>query len=158
VRTLAACLLATLLAAGCGACPDGGGERLDATRIESWLHCEECNEGELEAVVAFGDEAVPSLAAALRGGLSPARRERMAQRLGAFYDAQHGTGTGGRGREAFIAHHVGKREALVRVRAAHALGFIGTGAAEAALREALALEQRPSVEQSLKKALARATR
>lgn len=113
--------------------------------------CEDCTDGELRAVVKLGAQAVPSLIATLRDGLSPASQALFEEQLGSFYDtaARKGRTT----RQEFVAHHVGNREALVRVRAARALGRIGTPAAQAALREALVIRQRPSVEESIRRAI-----
>src|SRR5512134_3649634 len=49
--------------------------------IVAWLECDECSEGELAAVVKLGQAAVPSLAANLRDGPSPARREQLRRHL-----------------------------------------------------------------------------
>jgi len=55
--------------------------------------------------------------------------------------------------EDFVAHHVGNREALHRSRAALALGRLGVGQAEKALRAALAEKQRPDVKDAIRQAL-----
>jgi hypothetical protein len=143
---------AVLLALGCeaGADPQRGADA--QRRIQDWLLCEECTDGELEGVVALGAGAVPSLVATLRGGLSPASRASFQQQLVETWDG--GPGSDARlSRDQFVEHHVGNRDALLRVRAARALGRIGTPEARAALREALVVRHRPSVEESIRDAL-----
>jgi len=125
--------------------------------IVAWLECEECWGGELGAVAALGDDAVPLLAATLDAGLSPASRAKLEAQLGAYYDQAEKRGAAALrwSRKDFVAHHLATRDAGYRSRAAEALGRIGGRDAESALRDALAKPQRPSVEQSIREALAR---
>jgi hypothetical protein len=125
--------------------------------LVAWFECEECWDGELEAVLALGKRAVPQLAATLDGGLSPATRAALEDQLGAYYDEAEKRDAGPRGwpRDAYVAHHVVARDAAWRSRAAEALGRIGGPHAEHALREAAARPQLPNVEQSIRDALAR---
>jgi hypothetical protein len=44
-----------------------GLSRDEEAAVHRWLLCEECVDGELDSVVAFGNRAVPALDAALRG-------------------------------------------------------------------------------------------
>ena len=141
---------AVLLCVSCGGEPDPQSAADAQRRIQDWLLCEECTDGELAAVTALGSEAVPSLVATLRMGLSPASRALLQQQLAETWKA---SGDARMSREEFISHHVGNRDALLRVRAARALGRIGTPEAQAALREALVVRQRPSVEESIRDAL-----
>lgn len=53
--------------------------------LVSWFECEECDEGQLEGVVALGPAAVPSLAAALRHGPAPERRAEIERELSESY-------------------------------------------------------------------------
>jgi hypothetical protein len=150
VRTLPA-LAALILCLSCGGAPSLQRAADAQRRIQDWLLCEECTDGELESVVALGAGVVPSLAATLRGGLSPASRALLEQQLAQTWDAGAPLRLS---RAEFVAHHVGNRDALLRARSARALGRIRTPEALAALREALLLRQRPSVEASIRAALA----
>jgi NAD-specific glutamate dehydrogenase len=143
-------LAALLLCLACGGATNTERAAESQRRIQDWLLCEECTEGEFAAVVTLGAEAVPSLAATLRGGLSPASRARLEEQLGEVWERGAPAHLA---RDEFIAHHVGNRDALLRVRSARALGRIRTPEALAALREALSLRQRPSVEESIRAAL-----
>lgn len=49
--------------------------------VVAWLECEECEEGQLEAVQKLGGAAVPTLAATLERGPSAASRERARRHL-----------------------------------------------------------------------------
>lgn len=131
------------------------------TSLVAWLECEECTDEQLAAVVALGPEVVPTLAATLREGLSPASRARLELQL----RERHAARVAGAGRhpasepvlglERYVAHHVRTRDALHRSRAAVALGRIRTPEARQALREALDQDPPPSVEQSIRDALGR---
>jgi hypothetical protein len=137
--------------------PGAGGVR---GTILAWLECEECTDGELAAVVDLGADAVPTLTATLRDGMSPAPRARLVRQLSerhaarVAYGLQHPDAAPILTEQEFIDHHVENRDALYRGRSALALGLIGTPAAEEALREALARPQSPSVEQMIRDALA----
>jgi HEAT repeat protein len=138
--------------------PMGARPTADA-RIAAWLDCDECGEGQLAAVVELGDAVVPSLAATLRDGLSPAYRKRLELRLREHYASRRARGETVSGEapslgvDAYVAQQVGSWEALHRSRAATALGRIGTEAARRALRETLEIPQRPSVEMAVRAAL-----
>src|SRR5687767_11119088 len=57
-------------------------QKADVRRIiEAWLECEECTEGQLNAVVRLGQVAVPTLSATLSGGPSVAKRSELGQHL-----------------------------------------------------------------------------
>src|SRR5688572_13230850 len=53
--------------------------------IMTYLECEECEQGELEAVVKLGQTAVPTLSATLRDGPSDANRELLRRQLSDTY-------------------------------------------------------------------------
>ena len=130
-------------------------DAVDARRtLLAWFECEECWSGELDAVAALGERAVPMLAATLEAGLSPASRARLEGQLVAYYDAARDAAPPGWSRDEFVAHHLGNRDASYRSRAAVALGRIGGREAEQALRSALDRAQPPGVEQAIRAALA----
>src|SRR5438045_405912 len=54
--------------------------------LKTWFECDECEAGELAAVVKLGEPVVPILGAVLRGGLSPATRELVRGQLADRYD------------------------------------------------------------------------
>src|SRR6266516_1719793 len=53
--------------------------------VTTWLECEECHEGELEAIVKLGTRAVPNLVEVLRAGPSQERQDAMRRHLIATY-------------------------------------------------------------------------
>lgn len=121
-------------------------------QLSRWLECDECWNGELAAVAAAGPKLEPSLIAVLREGMSPATRARLARQLQSSWDAAPHAAAGF-AREEYVALELGNRDALHRVRAALALGEIASITARAALEQALAQGQRPSVEQAIRAAL-----
>jgi hypothetical protein len=128
-------------------------------RLLAWFECEECTHEQLDAVVALGADVVPTLAATLREGLSPASRARLELQLRERHGARVAYGLRRPGAEpvldadAFVAHHLASRDALHRSRAATALGRIHTKEALEALRAELARDPPPSVQQSIRAAL-----
>jgi hypothetical protein len=143
--------------------PVGPEEKAAARRtVAAWFECEECVDGELQAVVALGSLAVPTLASTLLHGPSPAAlflvedglraRSRELHEFAAlapdtfpmlgdveFVDVY---------RANYVARHQG--------RAAWALGEIGGPDALRALRKALGAGLRPDVERGIRAALERA--
>jgi len=130
-------------------------------RLVAWLECEECGDGELVNVVALGPAVVPTLAAVLRSGMSPAQRAKLTLQLEQrweerrAYESEHASESRLASREQYVAGHLESRDALYRVRAATALGRIGSDEAIEALRAALSVPQRPSVERAISQALAK---
>jgi hypothetical protein len=121
--------------------------------IIAWLECDECSEGELEAVVKLGQAAAPTLAASLRDGPSPARREQLRRHL----EESHAR-LKDRSRTSaavYVQRHTENLEGLYRVRAARALSLIGGPAARQALETAQRQPYRDDVKQSIQAALAR---
>ena len=53
----------------------------DRRAVIAWLECEECEEGQLEAVRKLGAQAVPTLGATLERGPSAASRDRARRHL-----------------------------------------------------------------------------
>jgi hypothetical protein len=134
--------------------------RARQTLVE-WLECEECTEGQLEAVVSYRQSVVPSLAATLREGPPPASIERLRLHLAATYrqlkdyERTHPESKVSMTEEQYLQTYIGNYVALYKVRAAIALGRIGGAQATEALRAALAApENRDDVMTAVKEALA----
>ena len=160
-RLLGALIVIGLVAGGCPArvppapvMPTTAEKAVEIRRtIVAWLECEECDQGQLEAVVKLGEGAVPGLAASLRDGPAPARREQLRRHL-----EQSHARVKERSRTdaaAYVRRYTENHTALYRVRAAHALSVIGGPAARQALEEALAEPHRDDVKRSIRAALAR---
>lgn len=128
--------------------------------IVAWLECEECEEQQLEKVVALGTVAVPTLAATLKQGPSTASRELFRRHLADTYEqlvvyaSKHPQDKLPMSREQYIKTYMENYVALYRMRAARALGAIGNPAARRALEDALKLslrdDERNAVESSLR--------
>ena len=172
-RRVAAAVALALLGVGCWILPFGGRpvgptpvrpddaspERREQRVLKDWLECEECWEEELQAVVALGDEVIPQLVAVARGGMSAATRARLSAQLArrheerVAYGARHPAVAPVMDRERYIAHHVGNRDHLYRVRAIRAIGHIGTDKARSAL-EALRRETtHPGIQAEIRRVL-----
>jgi hypothetical protein len=130
------------------------------TALVAWFECEECTDGELDAVVKYGDAIVPSLAATLEGGLSPSKREEVRQHLQETYRAMVEYAKQGKrdlpqlSEQQYSDTYLGNTDSLYRIRAATALGRIGTPASRAALDSALKLKNlRPDVRRRVESAL-----
>lgn len=111
--------------------------------IVTWLECEECTAGELEAVVKLGTVAVPALAEVLHGGPSQASRELLRRHLITTYrelkkyETTHPEAKVAMSEEEYVKTYSDSHIALYQVRAAMALGAIGGPDAKRALGEAL---------------------
>ena len=83
-RTALPALLLLTLAAGCQALTP-----TERQIIDTWLGCIECDEGELDSVVALASRKRPETVAALQddllAGPSPARRQNMADQIDSSY-------------------------------------------------------------------------
>jgi hypothetical protein len=129
--------------------------------LRAWFECEDCQPSQLAAVTKYGQSILPSLAATLNGGLSPATRELLQRQLYERYDELVAQGEKNpklrisAGREDFTARHLGDFDARYRIRAAQALVAIGGPEARAALEAGLGKTQRDDVRavigESLKK-------
>lgn len=128
--------------------------------IVAWLECEECEDGERDAVTKLGQKIVPSLAATLRQGPSVASRERLRLHLKETYGemSKHSGAAGGTSLEYsetdFVNTYLANYEALYRVRSAQALAAIGGDEARKALELANSGHLRPDVKRALELALA----
>jgi hypothetical protein len=107
--------------------------------VTGWLECDRCAEGQLERVVAQGDDAVPLLAVALSDGLSPAARELLRRHLvRVYFDLSASEVNSGRrpidhgGLSAFLDDYLGAADRRVQTRVREALRAINTEAAHSA--------------------------
>lgn len=126
--------------------------------LSAWLESEDSDLSELTALTRYGQSVVPSLAAALDAGPSPARRERLRRSLNLEYDelATQVRKDATRkipSREDYIAHYLGNFEALYRARAAQALGALGGQVARNALESALGKTTRSDVRTAIQRSL-----
>jgi hypothetical protein len=127
-------------------------ETVNAIRaLATWFECDECHPAQLSAVTRFGQFVVPSLAATLNGGLSPAIRELLQRQLYERYGELVAQGEKNpklrisAGREEFTARHLDDFDAKYRIRAAQALVAIGGPEARAALEAGLGKTERADV-------------
>jgi hypothetical protein len=127
-------------------------QKAEARRtIIAWLECEECTEGQLEAVVKLGAAAVPSLAASLREGPSQASREVYRRNLAATYrelkdyERTHPEAHVTMSEEEYVRTYMENYVALHQTRSATALGAIGGPEARRALEEASRAQFRDDV-------------
>jgi hypothetical protein len=129
--------------------------------LTTYFECEECHPVQLIAVTRYGDAIIPSLAATLHGGLSPASRELMRRSLAARYEQLVRQGEKdpkfkiSASEKEFVARHLEDFDARYRIRAAQALAALGGPQARAALEAALSktarADVRTVVQQSLDK-------
>ena len=137
---------------------------LDVQRtIVNWLECEECNEGELKAVIALGDRAVGPLGEYLRSGPPQQSIDQLTQHLIATYQEKvaiaraPGPSAPPMTQDQTVALYVGNYVRLYKTRAASALGAIGGANARAQLTQSQS-QQDTDVANAVQKALARASR
>ena len=137
-------------------------ERAEEARqaLVEWFECEECEEGQLQAVVKHGPPVIPLLRSALLRGTAPATRELMRRSLAKRYDElvrfqkTHPYSKVGSSKEAFIATNIENLDARYQVRAAQALAAIGGAASRRALEEGLEAAKRSDVRESIKASMA----
>jgi hypothetical protein len=115
------------------------------TVVTSWLECDDCTDGELQAVVKLGSSAVPSLTDTLLNGLPKPRRDahtkHLLNRYRALkeYEKTHPDSPMTQTEQEFVSRYLEKYETSHRTRAARALGRIGGAEAANALDKASAL-------------------
>lgn len=126
-------LLAAALFLRCGCRLDREGQEL----VRTWLLCDDCADPIRARVAALGDCAVPTLAGALNEGPSAAGRANAEAQFRVLY-AQLGPLPASEAE--FVASYLAHYVATWQVRAALALGDIGSPRAERALRAALAAD------------------
>jgi hypothetical protein len=101
--------------------------------VRRWLLCEECNEGELDSVVALGGRVVKVLGEALEGPPASGRENIRLQAGGMFARIPSPLVTQG----VYIQHFVDNYVATYQSRAAMALALIPTPAAHQLLLNAI---------------------
>jgi hypothetical protein len=127
--------------------------------IVAWLECEECIDGELEAVVRLGPVAERTLANTLIAGPSPAARALLERELRARYqELREYASTRPKVRfemseDEFVEAYLSNTLDLYGVRSAHALAALGGPGAEDAFRRALEADLRPDVQRAVQAAL-----
>jgi len=127
--------------------------------IVAWLECEECTEGQLEAVTRLGPVAVPTLAVTLRQGPPPANRElHRAHLVDTYrqlkdYEKQHPQNKVTMSEDEYVRFYTANQTALYQIRAAQALATIGGADARRALQEALQLPLRDDVKATVRDSL-----
>lgn len=99
--------------------------------VAAWLECEECEEGQLEAVKKLGSSAVPTLGATLERGPSAASRSRVRRHLEdsygkiAEYVKKNPEEKLEVSQEEYVKIYLENYAANYRVRSAQALAAIG---------------------------------
>ena len=110
-------------------------------------------------MLRLGPVAVPTLAATLRGGPSPATREKSRRELQTRYaELRDYAGTHPDARfdaaeDAWVEEQLANEEGRYQVRSAEALAKLGGGEAKQALTDALATPLRPDVQTVVRKSL-----
>lgn len=115
-----------------------------------WLTCDECIEGELEAVLKMGEAAVPELASALIDGpdseVIDSYRQFLEEQYSRLADRAVLEGVGFEtSRTEYVDKYVSNLIARYQIRAARALGYIGGNDAREALEGALSSQARDDV-------------
>lgn len=108
-------------------------------QVDRWLLCDECVDGELDAVVAFQGRAVGRLTLALIEGPTQGRIDMMTLKYRDSYRriaARMGPNPRGVSEAQYINRHLANYQAVYQTRSAIALGRIGTPQAIATLRAA----------------------
>ena len=127
--------------------------------IVNYMECDECDVGQLEAVVKLGALAVPTLAVSLREGPSPSQIEMLRRNLTKTYrelkayEMTHPDAVVPGTEEQYVKTYLENYVALYQVRAATALGKIGGPEARRALQEASIAPVRDDVRSVVKAAL-----
>ena len=129
--------------------------------IAEWLQCEECVDGELDALVQLGAPlAEPTLAATLLGGPSPASLALREAELRVRYlelvefARSHPHAPVGMDLEQHVATYLANFVALQRIRSAQGLAALRGPGAVSALRKTQGLNLRQDVREAVDEALA----
>jgi hypothetical protein len=148
---------------GCAASTSKERAAGEATRayrtILNYLECEECTQGELQAVTQLGRQAVPTLVACLNKGPSQANRELLRQHLVTTYGQlksyakTHPEAEISLTEKEYVDTYMDNYVALYQARAATALAAIGGPAAKEALANALRAPIREDVKTSVRDSL-----
>jgi hypothetical protein len=159
IATLLVLLLGTCSSA-CARTPAQSQSNEDRV-LQAWLTCEECSDGELDAVVKLGSAAVPRLAEALRAGPPQLVLDETRKRLTATHQSMvdyartHADAAVPMSERDYVDRHTENFIALYQKRAATGLGAIGGPDAKRELTDALARPMRPEVLAAIREALQR---
>jgi hypothetical protein len=110
--------------------------------VVTWLECEECTEGELEKLLRYGEAAVPTLAATLERGPSPATLEKYRLHLESSYrnlveySRTHDEVKIDQSEEEYVKQYLENYQAHYAVRSAQALAKLGGPVARRSLEAA----------------------
>jgi len=110
--------------------------------VVTWLECEECTEGELEQLLKHGELAVPTLAAVLERGPSPATLEKYRLHLESSYrnlveySRTHEEVKLEQTEEEYVKQYLENYQAHYAVRSAQALSKLGGVGARRSLEAA----------------------
>jgi len=127
--------------------------------VIAWLECEECDDGELNALKKYGKLAVPTLIATLAKGPSPASLELMRRGLEVRYNnlveyaKSHRNIKVAQSKDDFVAHYMNNYVALYQIRSALGLAAIGGKEAGEALQRASRTPYRSDVLEVIKEQL-----
>jgi hypothetical protein len=119
--------------------------------VVTWLECEECTEGELERLLRYGEAAVPTLAAVLERGPSPASVEKYRLHLESSYRAlieysrTHDEVKIDQSEEEYVKQYLENYQANYAVRSAQALAKLGGPDARRVLEAASKRKMREDV-------------
>ena len=156
MRTLVVVALTFLSAiAGTRAMADERSDRLAAAQsaLIAWFECIECSNGELEAVLKFGNLVESALITTLQTGPSPAKRAEIEQTLREQHRSSPSQTISA---DRYVKLFSEDIDAGYRVRAAIALGRLRTpGALDALRTEANNGAQREDVREAARQALVR---
>jgi hypothetical protein len=137
----------------------GSAESEQAVRaIAAWLNSDDHDARRLAPLKKYGQAMVPSLIAALDAGPSSARREFARRSLETQYETLAAYSVSDskfrmRSKADFVQHYMGNFETLYRIRAAQALGAIGSSEARTALEAAAGKAGREDLRKELQRAL-----
>ena len=138
-----------------------GAQSTEVRAVQNWLRCEECSDGELQALLRLGTTAVPLLGSALRDGPPQAQREENRQHLVATYRSlteyarTHPFSPVPMTEAEYVQRHMDHYVDLYQTRAARGLGAIGGPDAKKELTQALDLPLPPDVLVAVRESLAR---
>jgi hypothetical protein len=88
--------------------------------VKAWMECQECTEGQLEAVLAMGPEQVRKALPLLKGVIPEKRRAEYEEQLAGSFDVST-SGSSHGSKQQYIERYVNKLERRYRVRTRIAL-------------------------------------
>ena len=127
--------------------------------VVTWLECEECTDGELERLLKYGEVAVPTLAAVLDRGPSPASVEKYRLHLESSYrnlveySRTHDDVKIDQGEDEYMKQYLENYQAHYAVRSAQALSKLGGVEARRSLEAASQRKMRDDVNQVVQESL-----